>query len=57
MKEIITEKYDRSMTGVDLVAWRPCYNYEKLIVDVVSSKKRETVNLMEYLMEIYNEKK
>ena len=53
MKEIITEKYARSMTGVDLVAWRPGYNYEKLIVDVVSSKKRETVNLME----IYNEKK
>ena len=57
MKEIITKKYARSMTGVDLVAWRPGYNYEKLIVDVVSSKKRETVNLMEYLMEIYNEKK
>jgi len=59
MKEIITEKYARSMTGVDLVAWRPGYNFKRLVVDVVSPNKRERerarVNLLSYLKNINKE--
>ncbi len=49
MREIITEKFARSMTSKDLVSWRKGYNFNKIIVDVVSSNGKKRVNLVNYL--------